>query len=73
MKTGHVGAEYVEYVLRHKRGLTPAAAPLYLGDPALDAHLPARARSQPLRPARRPGHDPRPGDPPAPTDKGDAS
>lgn len=36
MKTGHVGAEYVEYVLRHKRGLTPSAAPLYLGDPALD-------------------------------------
>jgi transposase len=36
MKTGHVGAEYVEYVLRHKKGLTPAAAPLYLGDPALD-------------------------------------
>ena len=23
MKTGHVGAEYVEYVLRHKRGLVP--------------------------------------------------
>jgi hypothetical protein len=36
MKSGHVGAEYVEYVLRHKRGLTPAADPLYLGDPALD-------------------------------------
>jgi transposase len=36
MKTGHVGAEYVEYVLRHKRGLIPAADPLYLGDPALD-------------------------------------
>jgi transposase len=37
MKTGHVGAEYVEYILRHKRGLVPAAAPLYLGDPALDS------------------------------------
>jgi transposase len=36
MKTGHVGAEYVEYVLRHKKGLIPAADPLYLGDPALD-------------------------------------
>jgi hypothetical protein len=36
MTTGHVGAEYVEYVLRHKRGLTPAPDPLYLGDPALD-------------------------------------
>jgi transposase len=37
MTTGHVGAEYVEYVLRHKRGLTPSAAPLRLGDPVLDA------------------------------------
>jgi hypothetical protein len=37
MTAGHVGAEYVEYVLRHKKGLTPAAAPLRLGDPALDA------------------------------------
>jgi hypothetical protein len=36
MHTGHVGAEYVEYVLRHKRGLTPCAPPLHLGDPALD-------------------------------------
>ena len=36
MTTGHVGAEYVEYVLRHKNGLTPAPDPLYLGDPALD-------------------------------------
>jgi transposase len=37
MKTGHVGAEYVEYVLRYKRGLSPAADPLYLGDPVLDS------------------------------------
>ena len=37
MATGHVGAEYVEYVLRHKRGLSPAPAPLRLGDPVLDA------------------------------------
>jgi hypothetical protein len=36
MKTGHLGAEYVEYVQRPKKGLTPAADPLYLGDPALD-------------------------------------
>ena len=36
MRSGHVGAEYVEYVLRHKRGLTPAAPPLRLGDPELD-------------------------------------
>ena len=37
MRTGHVGAEYVEYVLRHKRGLAPQPAPLRLGDLALDA------------------------------------
>ena len=37
MRTGHVGAEYVEYVLRHKRGLVPSAEPLRLGDPELDA------------------------------------
>ncbi len=37
MATGHVGAEYVEYVLRHKKGLTPSSAPLRLGDPVLDA------------------------------------
>jgi transposase len=37
MATGHVGAEYIEYVLRHKKGLTPAPAPLRLGDPVLDA------------------------------------
>jgi transposase len=36
MATGHVGAEYVEYVLRHKRGLTPGPAPLKLDNPALD-------------------------------------
>ena len=37
MTTGHVGAEYVEYVLRHKKGLVPSAALLCLGDPLLDA------------------------------------
>jgi transposase len=37
MVTGHVGAEYIEYVLRHKKRLTPSAAPLRLGDPVLDA------------------------------------
>ncbi len=36
MRTGHVGVEYVEYVLRHKKGLVPCAPPLRLGDPALD-------------------------------------
>ena len=36
MATGHVGAEYVEYLLRHKRGLRPAPPPLKLGDPQFD-------------------------------------
>jgi transposase len=36
MRAGHVGAEYVEYVLRYKRGLTPCATPLRLGIPELD-------------------------------------
>jgi transposase len=37
MHTGHVGAEYVEYVMRHKRGLVPHPAPLRLGNDELDA------------------------------------
>jgi len=37
LKTGHVGAEYVEYVLRYKKGLTAAPPPLRLGDPEIDA------------------------------------
>lgn len=37
METGHVGAEYVEYVLRHKRKIEPSPPPLLLGDPELDA------------------------------------
>jgi hypothetical protein len=36
MRTGHVGAEYVEYVMRHKRRLVSAPPPLRLGNPALD-------------------------------------
>ena len=36
MATGHVGAEFVEYVLRHKKGLSPLPAPLRLGNEALD-------------------------------------
>jgi hypothetical protein len=36
MQTGHVGAEYVEYVLRHKRGLAPQPPPLRLGNDVLD-------------------------------------
>lgn len=37
MRTGHVGAEYVEYVMRHKRRLVAAPPPLRLGNPELDA------------------------------------
>lgn len=36
MQTGHVGAEYVEYVMRHKRGLVPQAPPLLLGNDEFD-------------------------------------
>jgi transposase len=36
MRTGHVGAEYVEYVMRHKRGLVPHPPPLRLGNDELD-------------------------------------
>lgn len=36
MRTGHVGVEYVEFVLRHKRRLVPQFTPLQLGNPALD-------------------------------------
>jgi hypothetical protein len=41
MASGHVGADYVEYVLRQKKGLVPRAPPLRLGRPELDeASLP---------------------------------
>ena len=36
MTTGHVGADYVEYVLRHKRKLVPNVPYLRLGKPELD-------------------------------------
>jgi hypothetical protein len=36
MRSGHVGIEYVEFVLRHQRRLEPAFTPLQLGNPALD-------------------------------------
>jgi transposase len=36
MRSGHIGVEYVEYVLRHKRSLQPARAPLRLGNEDLD-------------------------------------
>jgi len=37
MATGHVGAEYIEYVLRYKKGLSPGPAPLRLNDADLDS------------------------------------
>jgi transposase len=41
MASGHVGADYVEYVLRQKKGLVPGTPPLKLGHPELDdASLP---------------------------------
>jgi transposase len=41
MAEGHVGADYVEYVLRQTKGLVPGALPLKLGRPELDdASLP---------------------------------
>lgn len=43
MRTGHVGVEYVEYVLRHKRNLSPEFTPLKLGNPALD-QIPCASR-----------------------------
>jgi len=63
MHTGHVGAEYVEYVLRHKRAslLAPRLC-TSATQPSMPS--PARARSFPVRPARRPRHDRDPGNPP---------
>jgi transposase len=37
MRAGHVGSEYIEYVLKHRRGLVPAPPPLRLGNQLLDA------------------------------------
>lgn len=65
MRTGHVGAEYVEHVLRHKRRLVPAPAPLRLGDPVLDAislsepDLAVYDDIAARRPLRDPGEPPR--------------
>ncbi|MGH7434396.1 MAG: IS21 family transposase [Polyangiaceae bacterium] len=66
MQTGHVGAEYVEYVLRHKRGLAPHPPPLRLGDPQLDSiSVPEPDLSvydEPPRMTRDPGDPPPNGD-----------
>lgn len=60
MQTGHVGAEYVEYVLRHKKGLVPSVAPLRLGN-ALDS---IRFDEPDLAPYDAPRKTQDPGDPP---------
>jgi len=67
MTTGHVGAEYVEFVLRHKKGLRPAPAPLRLGDPEIDGisfrepDLSAYDRLVPVPMTRDPGEPPEDG------------
>jgi hypothetical protein len=67
MQTGHVGAEYVEYVLRHKRRLVPDPHPLRLGNEQFDAiSLPEPDLSiydqlSPVQMTRDPGSPP-PGD-----------
>ena len=51
--TSHVGAEYVEYVLRHKRGLTARPEPLRIHIPELDGvRLPEPDLSQYDRPRK---------------------
>lgn len=61
MTTGHVGAEYVEYVLRHKKGLSPGPPPLKLGDAVLDN---IRLAEPDLSVYPRPRKTLDPGDPP---------
>lgn len=64
MQTGHVGAEYVEYVLRHKRGLVPDPHPLRLGNDEFDSislpepDLSIYDRLLPVRMTRDPGSAP---------------
>jgi hypothetical protein len=63
MATGHVGAEYVEYVLRHKKGLSPGPSPLKLGNEELDGiRLPEPNLS--LYDNQKPRKTLDPGDPP---------
>ena len=61
MATGHVGAEYVEYVLRHKKGLSPGPAPLRLDNATLDE---IRLREPDLASYDPPRKTLDPGDPP---------
>ncbi len=52
MATGHVGAEYVEYVMRHRKRLKAAPAPLRLGRPDLDGLAFREPEAQMAAPAR---------------------
>jgi transposase len=64
MYTGHVGVEYVEYVLRHKQNLHPQFTPLKLGNPALDDIVlsePDLTIYDPPSMTRDPGADPHEG------------
>jgi len=61
MATGHIGAEYVEYVLRHKKGLSPGPAPLRLDNTTLDE---IRLRDPDLAAYDLPRKTLDPGDPP---------
>ncbi len=60
MATGHVGADYVEYVLRYKKGLVPGVGPLKLGN-ALDS---IRFDEPDLAPYDAPRKTRDPGEPP---------
>ena len=53
MATGHVGADYVEYVLRHKKGLVPRAPAAPARPTRARRGLAARARPLALRRTRR--------------------
>jgi transposase len=58
MQTGHIGVEYVEYILRHKRNLRPQSTPLHLGNPAFDSIVlqePDLSLYDPPAPTRDPG------------------
>ena len=76
LATGHVGAEYVEYVIRRKKGAVPTHRPLRLGDPALDSihfrepDLSVYDRLVPPSMTRDPGSPPR-NPPPEESDESD--
>jgi hypothetical protein len=63
MRSGHVGSEYIEYVLKHRRGLVPSPPPLRLGNHTLDSISLSEPDlslydSLPARMTKDPGPDP---------------